>query len=117
MADPLDIKTEELIAIGAAMGANCEPCLRYHIRQATEAGCTQAEMRRAVAVAQSVKETPARLMVNLAARLLDAGVPHPGPGGPCEGLAARTAGAPLGSCCSSVPSTEETQHDSADGHH
>ena len=106
MANPLDTKSEELIAIGAAMGANCEPCLRYHVRQATEAGCTQEELRRAVAIAQSVKETPARLMANLAARLLGSPAAESGVGGPCDGLAAQTAGAPRNACCSSASADE-----------
>src|SRR5574341_972662 len=75
VADPLDTKAEELIAIGAALAANCEPCLQYHVRRATEAGCTREAMRRAVEIAQDVKATPARLLASLADRLLG---PSPG---------------------------------------
>ena len=48
MTNPLEARTEELVAIGAALAANCEPCLRYHVRRGAEAGCTQDEMRRAL---------------------------------------------------------------------
>src|SRR5574341_749358 len=84
VADPLDTKAEELIAIGAALAANCEPCLQYHVRRATEAGCTREAMRRAVEIAQDVKDTPARLLANLAGRLLGSSPGAPRGDGPCE---------------------------------
>ena len=61
---------EELVAIGAAVAANCEPCLKYHFRKAEEAGLTDDQLRAAVTVAQKVKETPARLILEAADRLL-----------------------------------------------
>ena len=33
----LDIRTRELIAIGASITANCQPCLQYHVSRAIEA--------------------------------------------------------------------------------
>ncbi len=108
MTDPLDAKSGELIAIGAALAANCEPCLRYHVRRGAEAGCTQDEMRRALEIAQSVKDTPARLVASLADRLLASPTAHPGANGPCETLAAQGASAATASCCTSaVPDSEE----------
>lgn len=64
---------EELVAIGAAVAANCEPCLRYHLRKAREAGLADDQLRAAVAVARRVKETPARLILEAADRLLAPG--------------------------------------------
>ena len=64
---------EELVSIGAASAANCEPCLAHHVRLAREAGLTDAELRAAVAVARRVKETPARLILQAAQRLVGAG--------------------------------------------
>jgi len=61
---------EELVAIGAAVAANCESCVRFHIRQGRETGLSDAQLRAAVAVAHKVKETPARLVLELADRLL-----------------------------------------------
>lgn len=95
----LDPKTEELIAIGAALASNCEPCLRYHIRRGTEVGCTRQEMRRAVEVAEDVKATPARLVARLADRLLG---PSPGrlePEASCGAEATQAVPEPSGSCC------------------
>jgi AhpD family alkylhydroperoxidase len=47
---------EELVAIGAAIGANCEPCLKTHFRAAREAGATPDDMAQAVATARQVKQ-------------------------------------------------------------
>ena len=60
----------ELVAIGAAIGANCEPCFKYHYDQATKLGVSNRDMRYAVDLAQKVKDTPARAMLKLAGRLL-----------------------------------------------
>jgi AhpD family alkylhydroperoxidase len=98
MTNPLDTRTEELIAIGAALASNCEPCLRYHVRRGAEVGCTQEEMRRAVAIAQDVKATPARLLARLADRLLGTPLVSGEPGTTCEMLAAQPASAPS-ACC------------------
>lgn len=70
----------ELVAIGAAVAANCEPCLAYHLRKARVAGLSDAQLRAAVVVARQVKETPARLILEAADRLLAANAqPSPEP--------------------------------------
>jgi AhpD family alkylhydroperoxidase len=61
----------ELVAIGAAIASNCEPCFKYHYDQARKLGVEDADMRRAVDLAQKVKETPARAVLELASRYLD----------------------------------------------
>ncbi len=60
----------ELVAIGAAIAANCEPCFKYHYDQATKLGVGERDMRHAVDLAQKVKDTPAGLMLKLADRYL-----------------------------------------------
>ena len=68
----------ELVAIGASIAANCEPCFKYHFQQAKKLGVSREDMMRAVNTAQSVKETPAKAMLQLAHRLLEgetAGLP------------------------------------------
>ncbi len=69
---------EEFVAIGAAMAANCEPCLVYHVRKAREAGVTDEQLQAAVALAQKVKEAPTRLMLARANRILAQGDGTPG---------------------------------------
>ncbi|HYE34042.1 arsenite efflux transporter metallochaperone ArsD [Methylocaldum sp.] len=61
----------ELVAIGAAISANCEPCFKYHFQQAKKLGVSREDMMRAVKTAQSVKETPAKAMLQLAHRFLE----------------------------------------------
>lgn len=60
----------ELVALGAAIAANCEPCFRYHYDQAHRLGVSKEDMWLAVQTAQAVKEQPARQMVELATRYL-----------------------------------------------
>lgn len=67
----------ELVAIGAAIAANCEPCFKYHYDQARKLGVSNTDMRRAVDLAQMVKDTPARAMLDIAQRYLGPQVlPH-----------------------------------------
>lgn len=77
---------EELVAIGAAVAANCEPCLKYHLQKAREMGLTDDQLRAAITVARKVKETPARLILEAADRLLGSGdqaSPEPAKAGCC----------------------------------
>lgn len=60
----------ELVAIGAAIASNCEPCFRFHYDRAKKLGVSKEDMARAVAVAQSVKEAPARSIIELADKYL-----------------------------------------------
>jgi AhpD family alkylhydroperoxidase len=61
----------ELVAIGAAIASNCEPCFKFHYDKAHKLGVADADMRRAMDLAQRVKETPARAVLDLASRTLD----------------------------------------------
>jgi arsenite methyltransferase len=47
----------ELVAIGAAIAANCKPCLKYHYRQAQLLGVSKADMASAVKLAATVKDS------------------------------------------------------------
>jgi len=62
----------ELVAIGAAIASNCEPCFRFHYDKARKLGVSKEDMARAVATAKAVKESPARAVVALAEKYLDA---------------------------------------------
>ena len=59
----------ELVAIGAAIAANCEPCLRFHVNEAEKLGVTKADIQSAIAMAAKVKDAPHRNVMRLAARL------------------------------------------------
>lgn len=60
----------ELVALGAAIAANCEPCFKFHFDKARKLGVSREDMRRAVATAQSVKDAPAKAVLQLADRFL-----------------------------------------------
>lgn len=62
----------ELVAIGAAIGSNCEPCFKYHYDKARKLGVSNDDMLQAVTMAQGVKEAPARSVLELAHRYLKA---------------------------------------------
>lgn len=66
----MDTRMKELIAIGAAGGANCIPCLRYHLEKAREAGAAEAEIKEAVRVGRMVRAGAARKWDEEAAELL-----------------------------------------------
>lgn len=40
----LDAKTKELIAVGLAIAARCEPCIAVHMKKAIDAGMTREEL-------------------------------------------------------------------------
>jgi len=110
-AEGLDATTAELVAIGAAVGANCEPCFKFHYDQARRLGVAPAVMTEVVRVAQAVKDTPARSMLELAAKLLgtEAGVFRAGtPGTAAEPAAGAGEGAETaGGCCGGGSETVE----------
>ena len=87
----------ELVAIGAAIAANCEPCFKYHYGQARKQGVSREDMACAVTMAQKVKEAPARAILDLANRYLG-----------CS-ASAEEAGAPPANTCCGTPKTRETK--------
>ena len=60
----------EMVAIGASIASNCEPCFRFHFDKARKLGVSREDMLRVVNLAQSVKESPARSVLALAERYL-----------------------------------------------
>ena len=64
----LDEKTRELVAIGAAITANCQPCLEYHTAKARELGVGDDDMLEAVKVGQQVRRGASAKMDRFAAQ-------------------------------------------------
>ncbi len=58
----VDYKVSMLIAAGAAMAANCEPCINKIVPDLIEAGVSVPDIRKAVEIGQYVKDKPASLM-------------------------------------------------------
>jgi AhpD family alkylhydroperoxidase len=76
----------ELIALGAAIGASCEPCLKFHYGAARKLGVSEAAMREAVGIGERVKGGSTKSIMGLADRLLGTAQPA----------------APAASCCGSA---------------
>jgi len=47
---------KELIAVGASVTANCQPCLEYHVQEAQKFGADEESIREAIEVGQMVKK-------------------------------------------------------------
>lgn len=56
----LSLRDRELVALGAAMGSNCVPCVEYHIPESRKAGLTDDEIRTAIHHADKIRQVPAR---------------------------------------------------------
>jgi AhpD family alkylhydroperoxidase len=82
----------ELVAIGAAIAANCDPCFKFHYDKARKLGVSREDMWAAVTLAQNIKDAPAKAMLDLAERYLRQGA-SPAAAAPAE------AAAPTGGCC------------------
>jgi AhpD family alkylhydroperoxidase len=61
---------KELVALGAAMAANCEPCFKHHYDLAHKLGVSKEDMLEAVNTALAVKATPHRKVVETAQKFL-----------------------------------------------
>lgn len=66
------VEVASLVGIGAAVAANCEPCLEHHARAAERQGVSREDMGRAVALATRVKEAPSRKLAEAANRIIGA---------------------------------------------
>ena len=82
----VDYKVTMLIAAGAAMAANCEPCLNKVVPDLIEAGVAEADIRKAVEIGQFVKDKPAAIMKEAADALTGTNLadPHQSQGCPAE---------------------------------
>lgn len=60
----------ELVALGAAMGSNCVPCIEYHIPEARKAGLTDEQISEAIQFADQVRQVPAKKVLSVAVSLL-----------------------------------------------
>ncbi|HCE44871.1 MAG TPA: hypothetical protein DET40_15125 [Lentisphaeria bacterium] len=60
----------ELVAIGASIASNCEPCFKYHFTQARKLGVSNEDIAKAVATAEMVKNAPDREIKKLARKYL-----------------------------------------------
>ena len=84
-----DEKITELIAIGASVAVNCQPCVKYHINIATKTGATEQEIKAAIEVGRTVKKGATNHMDKFVAHLTG------------EPIASTSEDNKQNSCCSS----------------
>lgn len=65
-------RDRELVALAAALAANCIPCVEYHIPEARKAGLSDAEIREAIELAERIRRVPAAKVLDVASNLLSA---------------------------------------------
>jgi len=61
----MDDKIKELIAIGASITANCQPCIKYHVSKARENGASEQEIKDAIATGKMVRKGATSMMDEL----------------------------------------------------
>ncbi len=54
MSKTIDLKTEEMIALGVAYALNCQKCMKVHKKVAHNAGVSHDEMKEALSVATGI---------------------------------------------------------------
>jgi 4-carboxymuconolactone decarboxylase len=68
--DRLTSAEKELVALGAALGSNCIPCIEYHIPEARKAGLSELQIKEAIHLADKVRQVPARKVLATALRMV-----------------------------------------------
>lgn len=66
----LNLRERELVALGAALAANCVPCIEFHVPAARKAGLTDAEIDEAITLADKIKQVPAGKVLDAARQML-----------------------------------------------
>ena len=67
----------ELVALGAAMGSNCVPCVEYLIPKARELGLSDQEIRAVIKQADIVRQKPAAKVLETALGMLSCAAGEP----------------------------------------
>ena len=68
--DGLSDAQRELVALGAALGSNCVPCIEYHIPEARKAGLSDRQINDAIGLADKLRQVPAQKVLDTALDLL-----------------------------------------------
>ncbi len=67
----LDIKTKELVAIAASIIANCQPCIKYHLKVAKEVKISKEEIDEAIELAKAIKVNSSKIMDKFTEEILN----------------------------------------------
>jgi AhpD family alkylhydroperoxidase len=72
---PLSSRERELVALGAALGSNCVPCIEYRVPAARKAGLSDSQIEEAIRLAEKVRQVPARMVLQSALARVGEGTP------------------------------------------
>lgn len=92
-------QTAELIAIGAAIAAGCEPCFKLHYDKARKLGVANETMMEAVNIGYTVKQAAGKNMLTLADRMLGSESTEKTPSSCCSGSSADQPKDDASGCC------------------
>ena len=67
----LDERIARLIAVGASVTANCQPCISTNMKKALEAGADRGEIAQAIAIGRMVRKGAASHMDSYIAVISD----------------------------------------------
>ena len=85
----LSRREQSLVALGAAIASNCVPCVEYHVPGAKRAGLSDNEIDQALAIADKVRQVPARAVLEAALARIETtpgdSMETPGAGCGCSG--------------------------------
>jgi len=97
--DALSEQNAELIAIGAAIAAGCEPCFKFHYDKARKLGVANETMMEAVNIGYTVKQAAGKNMLVLADRILGSEPAEKAASSCCGGSSADQPKEETGGCC------------------
>lgn len=69
----IDNRIKELVAVGASITANCQPCLQYHTDKALEFGADAGEIAEAIEMGKRVRKGAAVKMDEYSSSFKSAG--------------------------------------------
>lgn len=72
---PTSSRPDELVALGASIGANCHPLLEQYIARGVEQGLTTSQLRSAIKMAEIVQQHAADITTRKAAAAFEATAP------------------------------------------
>ena len=79
-------KVKELVAVGASITANCQPCLQHHAEKALANGADYGEVAAAIEVGKLVRKGASAKMDQFSSSLKETNpVPAGAAGSPCCG--------------------------------
>lgn len=67
----LDDKTKGLVAVAAAVGANCVPCFRWHFNNCLKMGVSLPELEEVINLAGIIKGMPLKIFGENVCKLLE----------------------------------------------